>query len=75
MFTAEADVTIHRPLEEVFAFVSTTSEIPKWQHGVVESRQTSEGPLGVGATGAIVRTSLGRKVETGLGEVGGPYEG
>ena len=65
MFTAEADVTINRPLEEVFAFVSTPSEIPQWQHDVVESRQTSAGPLGVGATGAMVRTALGRKVETG----------
>ena len=65
MFTAEADVTIHRPLEEVFAFVSTPSEFPQWQHGVEESRQTSAGPLGVGATGAMVRTSMGRKVETG----------
>jgi uncharacterized protein YndB with AHSA1/START domain len=65
MFTAEADVTINRPLEEVFAFVSTPSEIPKWQHDVVESWQTSAGPLGVGTTGAMVRQSLGRRVEIG----------
>src|SRR5215469_3331836 len=64
MFTAEADVTINRPLEEVFAFVSTTSEFPKWQHGVLESRQTSAGPLGLGTTGTIVRHAMGQKSET-----------
>lgn len=64
MFTAEADVTITRPLEEVFAFGSTPSEIPQWQPGVVESRQTSAGPLGLGATGAMVRKAMGQKSET-----------
>lgn len=65
MFTAEADVTINRPLEEVFTFVSTPAEFPRWQNGVLESRQTTAGPVGLGSTGTIVREAMGRKDETG----------
>jgi uncharacterized protein YndB with AHSA1/START domain len=64
MFTADADVTIKRPLEEVFAFVGTAAEFPRWQKAVVESRQTSDGPPGVGATGVNVRKVMGQSIET-----------
>jgi len=46
----EASVTIERPIEEVWRFVSDLSNIPKWSHNFLEKRQTSPGPLGVGAT-------------------------
>ena len=64
MFTADADVTINRPLEEVFAFVSTAAEFPRWQKAVVESRQTSDGPPGLGAKGVNVRKVMGQNIET-----------
>ena len=64
MFTADADVTINRPLEEVFAFTSDSSGLSQWQKAVVESRQTSDGPRGVGATGVNVRKVMGQTIET-----------
>jgi uncharacterized protein YndB with AHSA1/START domain len=64
MFTADADVTIKRPLEEVFAFVSDAAQFPQWQKAVVESRQTSDGPPGVGETGINVRKVMGQNIET-----------
>ena len=64
MFTADADVTIKRPLEEVFAFTSDADRLPQWQEAVIESRRTSDGPPGVGATGVNVRKVMGQRIET-----------
>ena len=64
MFTADADVTINRPLEEVFAFASDSSKLSQWQKAVVEARQTSDGPRGVGSTGVNVRKVMGQSIET-----------
>jgi len=64
MFVAEADVTINRPQEEVFAFVNDPTMLPQWQKAVVESRRTSEGPPGVGSTGINVRKVMGQNIES-----------
>ena len=63
MFTADADVTIKRPLEEVFAFTSDPARLSQWQKAVIESRQTSDGPPGVGAKGVNVRKVMGQRIE------------
>ena len=55
---------INRPIDEVFEFVSNPENVRLWQPGVLESRQTSEGPMGVGATYLEVRESLGRRIES-----------
>jgi uncharacterized protein YndB with AHSA1/START domain len=41
-------VTINRPIEEVFAYVTDTSNDPAWHTDILEARKTSEGPVGVG---------------------------
>jgi len=41
---------IDRPVEEVWKFITDLSKGPKWDTDVLELRQTSAGPLGVGAT-------------------------
>ena len=46
----EASTTIDRPVEEVWKFVTDLSNMPKWNPEVLEPKQTSAGPLGVGAT-------------------------
>jgi uncharacterized protein YndB with AHSA1/START domain len=43
-------VTIDRPIEEVWRFMSDFSNTPKWSPDIVEMTQTSPGPLGVGTT-------------------------
>ena len=44
----EASVMIDRPVEEVWKFLMDLSKLPKWNTGVLEAKQTSAGPLGVG---------------------------
>jgi carbon monoxide dehydrogenase subunit G len=46
----EASVTINRPLDEVWRFMIDFSNYPKLHPTFVEMKQTSSGPLGVGAT-------------------------
>ncbi len=64
MIVAEADDTINRPPEEVFAFVNDPTRLPEWQKAVVESRRTSEGTPGVGSKGINVRKVMGQNVES-----------
>ena len=46
----ENTIRIERPVEEVFAFLSDFENIPKWNYYVLEVRQLSENPIGVGTT-------------------------
>ena len=43
-------VLIDRPPEVIWKFTTDFSNDPKWDPGVVETKQTSPGPLGVGTT-------------------------
>ena len=43
-------VTIRRSPGEVFAYLSTFENIPRWNYAIAETRQTSAGPVGVGTT-------------------------
>jgi uncharacterized protein YndB with AHSA1/START domain len=57
----EVSILIHRPVEAVWEFLSNIENMPKWDRGVLEARQTSEGPMGVGSTVQIVRQFFGRR--------------
>ena len=48
-------VTIDRPIDEVFGFVADLENVPKWNYYVLDVSKTSGGPLGVGATFHQVR--------------------
>jgi uncharacterized protein YndB with AHSA1/START domain len=50
MIDFELGVLIDRPIHDVFAFVATPTNLPRWQSGSKEVKQTSPGPVGVGAT-------------------------
>jgi len=63
MIKATESIIIQRPVEEVFAFVADQRNAPEWQSGLLEVRRTDEGPLGVGATHAVVRKFMGRRME------------
>jgi len=62
--TFTTSVVIARPIEEVFAFLARPENETNWQKDLIESRQTSDGPMGVGATGEDVRKSMGRRMVT-----------
>ena len=55
MLEFENTVYIDRPVDEVFAFLSDFENIPKWNYYVLEVRQRSESPIGVGTTYHQVR--------------------
>ncbi|HLB63201.1 MAG TPA: SRPBCC family protein [Anaerolineales bacterium] len=66
MIKVEASVLISRPVEEVFAFSNNPANSTKWQEGLVESRITSQGPIGVGTQITDVRKFLGRDLDSKL---------
>ena len=59
----EVSTTIKRPVEEVFAVMSDSTNRPRWQSNVTEMTKTSDGPIGVGTTWHAVSKLFGRRVE------------
>ena len=57
-------VVIARPVEDVFGYLAKPENETQWQQDLIESRQTSTGAMGVGATGEDVRRSMGRRMVT-----------
>ena len=64
MSKIESSVVINGPVEEVFAFANDPDNDAQWQTGVLESKQTSEGPIGIGATSSNVIQFLGQRIES-----------
>ena len=64
MTKLEASVEIDRPTEEVFAYMTDIENLTQWMSELVEAKQTSEGPVGVGTTISAVATPLGRRAES-----------
>ena len=62
MITHQAEVWIHRPVDEVFAFISNKENDLQWQGGLVEVHQ-EPGPVGVGTRVDEVYSFLGRKMD------------
>ena len=54
-------VTVDRPVDEVWAFISNFENTTRWSRGVLEARQTSDGPLGAGSTLQTVVKAFGRR--------------
>lgn len=50
MIETSKSITIDRPIEEVFAYVTDTSNDPAWHSDILEARKTSKGPIGRGTT-------------------------
>ncbi len=55
MFTSSTQVTIDKPIDEVFAFVADARNRPRWDESVQSEELTSPEPIGVGST---VRTTM-----------------
>jgi uncharacterized protein YndB with AHSA1/START domain len=50
MLKIERTVTIHRPLQEVFAYLCEVEHGPSYISGQREAHKTSTGPMGIGTT-------------------------
>ena len=62
MIKVTDDITINRPVDEVFDYVTDVTNLPEWQSAVHEVR--TDGPITVGSTPTEVRRMLGRSMET-----------
>ena len=56
----EHSVVIDKPVEQVWNFLTDFQNTPKWDIGVLETRQTSEGSAGLGTTFQNTGPFLGR---------------
>jgi uncharacterized protein YndB with AHSA1/START domain len=63
MTTFDNTVTIHRPVDDVFAFLADFENIPQWNYAIEETRKTSAGPVGVGTTYLQTRSIPRRQAE------------
>lgn len=63
MINVQVSIIIHRPLEEVFAFLSNLENNLNWRTGMIEARKISEGPIGVGTTYRMINNFFGRRLE------------
>ncbi len=63
MINVEDSIIIHRPIGEVFAYVSDLTNAPEWQTGLLEVRKTTAETLGIGTQFTFIRKFLGRKLE------------
>jgi uncharacterized protein YndB with AHSA1/START domain len=59
-------VTIHRPPEDVFAYVVDLDTWPLWRTGLYDVHQTTEGALGAGSVISLSGHMMGRDVEMDL---------
>ena len=48
MVDASDSIVIDRLVEEVFVYVTNVVNVPAWHTDVLEARQASDGPIGVG---------------------------
>jgi uncharacterized protein YndB with AHSA1/START domain len=48
MVDTSASITIHRPVEDVFAYVTDMTNDPAWHSDILEARRATERPVGVG---------------------------
>ena len=55
---------IHRPVEEVFAFLADPTNLPRWQMSLIAVRPHRRGPLRPGVEVTETRRFLGRTMET-----------
>jgi len=64
VISVDFDLTIGRPPEEVFPYLEDPEKVARWQASVVELRQETDGPRGVGTRIRDVRKLLGRRIES-----------
>ena len=58
----ETTIIINRPAEEVMEFLTEVENLPIWAENIVEARQTSQGPVGLGSTCRVVSEVMNRRL-------------
>jgi len=60
MIKIKLTIVINKPVDQVWNFLTDFQNTPKWDIGVLETRQTSQGPAGLGTTFQNIGPFLGR---------------
>lgn len=60
MLKVENSIVINKPVEQVWNFLTDFENTPKWDIGVLETKQTSDGPAGLGTTFQNIGPFLGK---------------
>ncbi|MCJ0904700.1 SRPBCC family protein [Rhodococcus sp. ARC_M6] len=63
MPVVEQSVVISRPVAEVWGYLTNADNWPNWENSMVECRQTTDGPLGVGTQWRGVTRILGKRID------------
>jgi uncharacterized protein YndB with AHSA1/START domain len=61
MFSMTESIIIHRPVAEVFAFVTDLENDPKYRHDILDAKWTAAGPIQVGRTFEHLLNFMGRQ--------------
>ncbi len=62
MIDLRASVSIYRPIQKVFEFLSTTENDFQWQYGTLESARISSDAVGVGVFFRSIGHVMGRRL-------------
>jgi uncharacterized membrane protein len=68
MINIQRTITIHRPMGEVFAYLSDVEHGPQYISGQREAHKTSAGPMGIGTTFASTGKFLRRSATSTVTE-------
>jgi len=63
MISIDLYTHIHRPLQQVFRFVSSPENDFQWQYGTLNSAQVSPGEIGLGSVFRSVGHFMGHRIE------------
>lgn len=63
MIREQRSVVIHRPVEEVFAYVIDPRNNAEWNGWIIASEVTTEGPIRVGTEARSIGKFLGKTIE------------
>jgi carbon monoxide dehydrogenase subunit G len=62
-FRFSSSIVIGRHLDDVWMFLIDFPQVASWEQGILEARQTSPGPTGLGTTLLVRRVYFGRKAD------------
>jgi carbon monoxide dehydrogenase subunit G len=63
MSELHASIEINRPAADVFSYMINADNLSQWMTELVEAKQTSPGPAGLGTKMSVVVNILGRRID------------
>ncbi len=61
MVRIDKNITINRPVDVVWSYLTNLENMPQWDRDVVEAHQTTSGPIGKGTVVEVVDLLIGKR--------------